>query len=63
MPVNIKFCFDIEWVKSVIALNFIKDVKSYAELDEATLREYFDYESRESKGILSLNTLYEIENK
>ena len=42
-PVSIKFCCDVEWIESLIALSFLK-VATYDDLDDVTLRQYLEDE-------------------
>ena len=59
-PVNIKFCIDMEWLKSAIALEFIDDVDDYDKLDEKTLRKYLDDKAEESKTSVNMESLDKI---
>lgn len=53
----------MDWVESLIALNFIEDVESYETLEDKTLRKFLEDESKESKEVLSMDILDDIVSK
>lgn len=59
-PVDLKYCVDIEYLKSTIALGLIPSVSSYEELTGNTLREYLDNEAAESRNTVTLTSLESI---
>lgn len=53
-PVDLKFCVDIEFLKSALALGMIEDADSYETLSDTTLRSYLNTEASESQYYVTL---------
>lgn len=62
-PVCLKFCIDPEWLESLIALDFIPRVKSFESLSDNTLMSYLDGKAKESKVVVTLETLDKLVSK
>jgi transposase InsO family protein len=59
-PVKLKFCVDPEYLESIIALGFIKDVQSYESLTDEILRQFLETKSQESKESVTIDILDKI---
>lgn len=59
-PVNLKFCCNVEMIKSLIALSVIGGATSYDDHNDAALRNYLEDEWMESKEVLSHSVLDKI---
>lgn len=59
-PVDLKFCMDVEYLESFIALDFISDVTDYADLLEEQVREFLGDRSKESKKVVTLDKLNKV---
>lgn len=59
-PVNLKFCVDSEWVKSLIALKLLDDGLMYDDLNDERLQKYLDDRSIKSKEVVNLKVLYDL---
>lgn len=62
-PVQLKFCVNVEWLKSLIALWFIPDVTSYKFLTDIVLRKFLESKTEKSKNLISSNAVDEIVGK
>lgn len=62
-PVDLRFCVNIEYLKSTIALGLINDVESYDGLTNETLRHYLENEANESHKNVTLERLDSIIKK
>jgi len=59
-PVNLKYCVDPEYLESVIALGFLKDVDDYESLSDETLRSYLDDKAKQCEEAATLDSLEKV---
>lgn len=52
-PVDLKFCVDIEYLKSTIAYGLIRDARSYDSLTDENLRAYPENEATETRNTVT----------
>lgn len=57
---ELKFCVEVDVLKSAISLDLIEYVSDYDNLGEKELQAYFDKESAESRSTLTLSVLESI---
>lgn len=59
-PVQLKFCVSSEWLGSVITLGFIKNGKSYDDLEGKQLHRFLELQSEAPKSIVALQILHKL---
>ena len=57
LPVDLKYCVDVEILSASIALGFIPDTTDVNDLTDKALREYLDQEATESRDAVSPSSL------
>lgn len=56
-PVDLKFCVDVEFLESSIALGFITDAPDYKSLTDEQVRNFLSKRAEESKEVVTLEKL------
>lgn len=59
-PVDLKFCVDVEFLTSSIALGFIPDADDFNTVTDEQVRDFLDSRATESKETVTLNGLNDI---
>ena len=59
-PIDLKFCIDVEYLESSIALGFIPGVDSYETLTDTEVRNFLNSRAVESKEVVTLDKLDKI---
>lgn len=59
-PVNMKFCVDMKWLESTIALGFIDGIEEYDRLSDKVLFDFLESLAKEPKETINIESLDEI---
>lgn len=59
-PVNLKFCVDVDYLQSTIALGFLEGADCYKTLTDSQVQAFVAKRAEESKEAVTLDKLYKI---